>query len=221
MADSAVTTRVLAEVDILLAELERARAASPYDDLSGGLSATDLQQIITRFLAAIDRYSPPGSSYRREAEAAAGHEPYRVVKLGGILTALRADVAAGYLSTIGELIHADVFADFLAMASELLAKGYKDPAAVVAGSVLEEHLRKLAEKAGLDSVATDGKPPKADRLNADLANADVYNKLEQKSVTAWLDLRNKAAHGLYDEYDSGQVDALTSSVRDFLIRHPA
>ncbi|MGW6735793.1 hypothetical protein [Streptomyces sp. NPDC055013] len=42
-----------------------------------------------------------------------------------------------------------------------------------------------------------GKPKKADTLNADLKKVDVYDGLQQKEVTAWMDLRNKAALGNY------------------------
>lgn len=59
---------------------------------------------------------------------------------------MREDYEAGYMRTVEELIHADLFADFLERTDELVSKGYKDPAAVLAGSVLEEHLRKLAVK---------------------------------------------------------------------------
>ena len=45
------------------------------------------------------------------------------------------------------------------------------------------------------------RPKKTDRMNSELTKAEAYSKLDQKSVTAWLDLRNKAAHGKYDEYD--------------------
>jgi hypothetical protein len=45
------------------------------------------------------------------------------VLLVGILGALRADYEAGYLSTVEELIHADVFGDFLDMARYLLHEG--------------------------------------------------------------------------------------------------
>jgi hypothetical protein len=45
--------------------------------------------------------------------------------------------------------------------------------------------------------------------------------LQQKSVTAWLDLRNKAAHGRHSEYDAAQVSALIRDVRDFMTRLPA
>jgi hypothetical protein len=120
-----------------------------------------------------------------------------------------------------ELIHADIFTDFLDMADYLMQQGYKDPAAVVAGSVLEEHLRKLCDKYGIPTVKADGKPKTADALNSELASANVYSKLEQKSVTAWLDLRNKAAHGKYTEYDQDQVASLIRGVREFAIRNPA
>jgi hypothetical protein len=132
----------------------------------------------------------------------------------GVLHAVRADFAAGYLSTFEELVHASVFADFLDMATELQENGYKDAAAVIAGSVLEEHLRKLAGKRAVATTRADGQPLKADTLNADLAKADEYNNLVQKQVTAWLDLRNKAAHGHYDEYDHKQVAALIRDVLD-------
>ena len=49
----------------------------------------------------------------------------------------------------------------------------------------------------------------------------MYNKLEQKTVTAWLGLRNSAAHGKYDDYDDRQVASFIQGLRDFMIRHPA
>jgi hypothetical protein len=218
----------LEAIDVLLGEFERARGASPHDDLSGGLRKDEIRAISTRVSAAITRYSAAGSAYRQEAERTDQEitrigmwEGVRLQGLVGVLSGLRADIASGYLSGVEELVHADVFSDFLEMAVELLRKEYKDPAAVVAGSVLEEHLRKLATKAGIPIEDERGAPVKSDRLNASLAAAGVYNKLEQKSITAWLDLRNQAAHGRYAEYDARQVRALIESVRDFLLRTPA
>ncbi|MGA2200340.1 MAG: hypothetical protein ABSG40_00130 [Terriglobales bacterium] len=101
-------------------------------------------------------------------------------------------------------------------------EGYKDPAAVVVGSVLEAHLRKLCDKHGIAVVKADGTTPKtADALNAELAAAGIYSKLDQKSVTAWLDLRNNAAHGKYKEYTDEQVAVMLQGVRDFASRYPA
>jgi hypothetical protein len=71
------------------------------------------------------------------------------------------------------------------------------------------------------SINVGGRPKKADTLNAELAKAETYNKLEQKQVTAWLGLRNHAAHGEYDEYDHAQVAGLVRDLRGFMVRHPA
>ena len=70
-------------------------------------------------------------------------------------------------------------------------------------------------------ITAGGHPKKADTLNAELAKKTVYDELEQKSVTAWLGLRNDAAHGSYDEYDATQVRLMVDNVRAFLSRFPA
>ena len=138
-----------------------------------------------------------------------------------ILSSIRAEINAGWLSSIKGLVAAELFADFLEMSEHLLDSGYKDPAAVMAGSVLEEHLRQLCRREGVDTEEVKDEKPvpkKADRLNADLAKAEVYSKLDQKQITAWLGLRNSAAHGRYDEYNSEQVRLLISGATEFMAR---
>jgi hypothetical protein len=141
----------------------------------------------------------------------------------GILTAIRDELAGGWIQTTRGLVSADVFADFLEMAEHLLSENYKDAAAVMIGGVLEEHLRLMAAKYGVAvEEAKDGKmvARKAESINTDLAKTTAYGKLDQKSVTSWLDLRNKAAHGHYSEYTRQQVELLLGNVRDFVVRHP-
>ncbi len=138
-----------------------------------------------------------------------------------ILHAIRSEIDGGWLFTLKGLITAEVFADFIEMAEHLLETGYKDPAAVMCGSVLEEHLRQLCKKNAIATeIEKDDKqiPKKADRLNSELAKNEVYSKLDQKMVTAWLDLRNKAAHGKYDEYTKDQVKNMLVAVTEFMAR---
>lgn len=177
----------------------------------------ELEQAETRCRAALERFAAPDSAYRKGLDGTFDVRHSVISRL----TALKQDVEAGYTRSIEELLHADVFGDFLEMADELLRVGYKDPAAVLAGSVLEEHLRKLGGRVGVPVENDEGRPLKADRLNADLAKCGAYNKHDQKSITAWLDLRNNAAHGHFDRYDGNQVAALIRDVRAFMIRHPA
>jgi hypothetical protein len=143
----------------------------------------------------------------------------------GLAKTIKYEVENGEFETFEELLNANLFSDFLEMAEHLLEENYKDPSAVLIGSVLEEHLRKLCSKNSLPlefaNAKGDLKPKKADTLNSDLMTAGIFTKLDQKSVTAWLDLRNKAAHGHYSEYTKEQVALFLQSVRDFLTRFPA
>ena len=92
------------------------------------------------------------------------------------------------------------------MAEHLLDEGYKDPSAVMIGGVLKQHLKELSTKNGIETTKSDktGKVVHltAVSLNAELAKREVYGKLDNKNVTAWLYLRNKAAHGNYNEYNA-------------------
>ncbi len=217
-----ISEQALEQLNPLVDEAQkRAKHTGGHWTLTG--TEADVGTLHSRMHAAILRWSAPADSYRRDVEqieALPGAIRYRAMQLVGVLRALRDDYAAGYLRTVEELVHADLFADFLEMADELLARGYKDAAAVIIGSVLEEHLRNLAGMLGV-SVTVGKAHKKADTINADLTKAGAYNKLEQKSVTAWLGLRNDAAHGNYGNYDRSQVATLLTSVREFMTRHPA
>lgn len=213
------------QIESVLQKWLSMQTKAKYDDFSDQ-PEHERAELTALMLATIDRLAPPNSSYRKvldnppvlaDGSYVAGFHK----TLFGTLSALKSDYQSGNLQSIGELIRADVFTDFLEMADYLLQERYKDPAAVITGSVLEEHLRSLCDKSGVPVTRQDGTPKKAESMNTDLAAAAVYSKLDQKNVTAWLDLRNKAAHGKYSEYNDQQVALLIQSIRDFLTRVPA
>ncbi len=212
------------QIDALLSEIEPLVHVPEqgYGEWFRG-NTREAREMRTRATAAVERLATASSTYASQAyETNESDQPdgWMIPRLAGILRALRADVQAGYMHSVEELVHADIFADFIEMADELVGKNYKDAAAVIVGSVLEEHLRKLSDRHDI-STEQKGRPIKADTLNAALAKAGAYNKLSQKQVTAWLDLRNKAAHGQYEEYDGAQVEAMIRDVRSFMERHAA
>ena len=136
----------------------------------------------------------------------------------GILTAIKLEIEDGFILSIRDLVSAEVFSDFIEMAEYFLKEKHKDPSAVIVGSVLENRLRSLMTANNLDSLDQKGKQKKASTLNDELYKADVYGKLDQKSIVAWLDLRNQAAHGHYDQYNQQQVEIMLNYVRDFITR---
>ncbi len=134
---------------------------------------------------------------------------------------IKDEISGGWLFSVKGLVAAEIFADFLEMAQYLLDQGYHTPAAVMAGSVLEEHLRQLCIKNGIDvETGSNGRtvPKRAGRMKDDLARKEVYNKLDQKAVDTWLDLRNSAAHGKDKEYSKEQVGLMLQGITEFLVR---
>lgn len=169
-------------------------------------------------------YSKDHSHYSEFDKAAKGNFVSDVKQGHGVLLAIQDEINGGWIFSVKKLVSAEIFSDFLEMAAHLLEQDYKDPAAVMIGSVLEENLRQLCHSAGIETeTEKDGAhiPKKADRLNSDLAKAEVYTKLDHKAVTMWLDLRNKAAHGKYNEYGNEQVELMMQGVTEFLARMSA
>jgi hypothetical protein len=206
------------QIDEALALAEEALDASEQPFRFSG----QYPEAVTFAASTIDRLTATNSVYqvqtkrlldRRDADVS------YVEGVLGILKGLRRDIEAGYLQTLEEELHADVFADFLDMADHLSKAKLPIPAAVVAGSALEAHLRALAEKAGVNTQAR-GQPKRAGRLNDDLAKKGTYRKAEQKQIVAWQDIRNSAAHG-DGEFSPEEVRLMTQGIRDFIVRHPA
>ena len=207
-----------------------------YDEKQfSGLSLHDNHSTIaaTRFIArsraVVDRIAGRRSTYMQQVNDITGRtkyaDEYKATQIVGVLEALKADVECGYLVTVQDMAHAEVFSDYLDMADHLLNNGYKDPAAVLVGSTLESHLRQMCVKAeiGLEDKNHSGEVRQrtAARLNDELTKAQVYGGADKKQVDAWLDLRNKAAHGKYAEYETAQIKLMSAGVRDFIRRFAA
>lgn len=135
--------------------------------------------------------------------------------IAGIIQAVQHEFRNDLINNIRRILQSDIFSDFLEMSEYLLNEGYKDAAAVIIGSVLEDSLRKLANSNGIDTIKPNGKPLTLEPLNIELGKAGIYDKLTQKQITSWGELRNKAAHGHYSEYQKEQVQMMLLFVQQF------
>lgn len=131
-----------------------------------------------------------------------------------VLEALQAELQDIWYWTAQGLARAEVFSNTLEEAEHLLDRGFKIPAAVLAGCVLEQHLRSLSLRNGLDSTASPGK------INDALKAAGVYNKNDGKEVAIYQGIRNSAAHGKDDEFSGEQVKLMLQGVAAFVARNP-
>lgn len=131
-----------------------------------------------------------------------------------ILRAAEDDLKNGFLITIKQLVQADVFDSELEQAKSLLQNGYKNAAAVIAGTVLETAIKEICLNNGIE---LDRK--KLTHLNDELAKAGIYNKLQQKQITALADIRNNAAHGDYDQFTQEHVERMIEDIEKFLLTY--
>jgi len=212
---------VIAQIDDVLKVVRPAETAARQQQ---SVPDNEVAIAVTSVNACIRRLTPRGSAYQESANKIVGVYPIpnwtMILPLAGVLSALREDYRANRMRSMEELIHADLFSDFIEMARHLAEEGYKDASAVIIGSTLEGHLRQLCTSHKIATDDSDGRPHKADRLNAELGKV-AYGKQDQKQVTAWLDLRNDAAHGHYAKYATGQVALMIDGVSDFMRRLPA
>lgn len=148
------------------------------------------------------------------------HDPQVLL---GLISGLRSDYESGMLRSITELIEANIAGDYLEQAEQLL-KGNRQgqynhiPAAVLAGAVLEDGLRRLcARQSPPISVKKPGGSYKM--LNAlidDLKSAGLFNELKAKQLRAWADIRNAAAHGQFDDFTRSDVEQMFAGIQNFL-----
>jgi hypothetical protein len=184
------------------------------DDLVDAQLAHQWATSVENLLARV--FGRDSEHYRNFTVQAGAYLTFSPVYHGqGILRAAKDDYENGHLFELRRLVEAEVFDDFFEQSQHLFDSGYYQAAAVVAGCVLEDGLRKLCSARKI-AVPT---KQKLDSMNADLARAGVFSALVQKRITALADLRNKAAHGKWAEFTRDDVKEMLQAIRRLMEEH--
>lgn len=130
----------------------------------------------------------------------------------GILKAAKKDYEEGFIFKIQERIQAELFVDFLERAEYLYESDDYAPAAVIAGCVLEDGLRKLCIKNEIDLDPNTS----LNTMNTDLYKKEIYNKVSFQHVTSLAAIRNSAAHGKWDEFTMQDVQNMIAGIKTFM-----
>jgi len=135
--------------------------------------------------------------------------------VAGILEAALRDFEGDMLFDTELRVRAEVLDDFLSQAEHLAEQKLYVAATALGGAVLEDTLRKMCDRRGLSYPEITSIEP----LNVLLVKADAYDKLLQKQVTAWADLRNKADHGRFEEVTAADSCDFLKWLRRFVTEH--
>lgn len=140
--------------------------------------------------------------------------------LKGQLRAIREEIDHGLLDELSDEIEAEIAANYMGQAELLLGDAAATtkafvPAAVLAGAVLERYLRELCAKQvpPIPTTGPNGKPKTLDPLIADLTKAGAMNATRATLLRGWAAIRNRAAHGEWDQFTREEVEDMVRGVQ--------
>lgn len=185
----------------------------------------DTTMMVTLLLACIER-TAPREVYVRSAHAvaltsaglAASHAVAQ--RLIGILQAIRSDVEAGRIRALEDRVRDDLSNDLLETATSIATQN-GGAAIVLAVSVLEEHVRKLAAARDIATRKDNGGHRSFEDMTADLLRAEVLGSSEKRLMGGWYAQRTSAAHGRFNEVAVEDAPGIIDGVRNAIVRHPS
>ncbi|MEK9501394.1 hypothetical protein [Gaopeijia maritima] len=163
----------------------------------------------------------PGSHYPAQVDVLLAHEhmsngvvTHVVKQLLGILAAAHQDWKQGLLRKIEFIVAAETFDDFLDQADEYFASKKKKEAAVLASAVLEDAVKKVCVKAGVEPAGQT-----LDPLIDQLVKTGALTPVKAKRWKSFAGVRNKALHAEWDSFDLDDVKALLGGLREIVTDH--
>jgi hypothetical protein len=184
-----------------------------------------VQKWLINYQSLLDQIIPIDSIHRQlllQNDSHLGYS-YQLKIYVSQLRGLKDDFDKGFFSNLSLQVEAEIAADYMGQAEQLLAEGQSGqydhvPAAVLAGAVLEKGLRTICtnQTPPLSIITPKGDPLMMNRLIDDLKKAGVFNELKAKQIRAWTDIRNAAAHGNFSVFTRNDVEIMIRGVNNFL-----
>ncbi|MCY4022505.1 MAG: hypothetical protein OXF32_03580 [Anaerolineaceae bacterium] len=147
--------------------------------------------------------------------------PYAIV---GMLKTYKVDYESGMLDDLSRMIEATVSYDFMGQAEQLLDGEKPDydhvPAAVLAGAVLENGLRRLCQRQE-PPIATKWEEGKPKRLNSliDALQGKAFTPAKGHQLRSWANIRNSAGHGEIQNFTRADVEDMIAGIKRFLAEY--
>ncbi|MBL8415265.1 MAG: DUF4145 domain-containing protein [Propionivibrio sp.] len=170
--------------------------------------ATSAQNLI---LAVFGDHSPHYKNFVKAYENCRGSEQ-RVKTLNAVFLSAKEDFEGGYVFDVDLRVSGEVFGDFVGLARQSLAEGYKDVAAVLACAALEDALKRYASANEINVT---------EKTMQDVVNALKASGLVAGAQKSLLDamprIRNMAMHADWGKLSEPDVSSVIGFVEQFLL----
>jgi hypothetical protein len=134
-----------------------------------------------------------------------------LLKVLGVLESVRTEAEAGLLVKLEYQIFATAFDDFLDHAFGFHKSGKVKEAAILVSVVLEDAIKRIAEKNGIASNGLSLEP-----LIDKLSNSQIFTTVKAKRIKSYVGVRNTALHAEWDKLDLKDIGNAIEGVRELL-----
>ncbi len=186
-------------------------------------NASLYMEIKTQLFSLMNFISPHSAHLHKLREEINGWNSNAAGYLTGYVRALKTDYEAGMFESLSDMIEANVVADYMGQAERLLSEGVSGRydyvlAAILAGAVLEDALRRLCQRQNppISITKPNGVSKSLGTYIDDLKTSGLYNELKAKQLRAWADIRNAAAHWELTEFERQDVETMLQGIQNFL-----
>ena len=139
----------------------------------------------------------------------------------GMLTAARTELQGDWLETTSGAINRDALTDMLRLARMQQEEGHPGAAVIIAGAVLEKHLRNLCLAKGIkihNELENRTSPKRGLQLTGEAYKKKLYSRQDNKEVVGWLEMYETAAAGRPDAVTAGQAKTMITGVQSLIAK---
>lgn len=211
---------IVARINELIAQATPLRQVSEHGQYLSEAQAQECRGWLAATVNIVQIIVPdPNSAYRQTVENVANRDhgfgiPTAVGEVRAILINLLADAQAGLITSVADNVRAEVFDDFLDHAKAYQNKGRKKEAGVIAGVVFEDSIRRVCRKHDIEE-----RGKKLDDLISALTKSNVLSATKAKRARVAADVRTKATHAQWDEYDEKDLKTAIEFTEEFIAQH--
>lgn len=152
------------------------------------------------------------SKIPQEIDETGGINSITVTRMLGLLISFRDAWKAGLVKDIEYVIMGITFDNFLDHAGEYHKLGKKMEASVLASAVLEDTIKKIAKKNGINPEIV----RELDPLITELAKIGIFTQVKAKRARGYAGTRNHAFHAEWDRFDLNDVKNLIEGTREMI-----
>jgi hypothetical protein len=209
---------LIANTEALLRRFDGIESSWQYSQTMGGWfkDKEGYEALMTELISLMHHiYGDDHPHYQRIIYFHNQHSLEGLLSSKGVLIGPIEVLKKGYLENLSKRLAVEISTDFLSAARDLAEAGEKDPAAVLACSVLEDALKRLASRNGFSELANQELSVVANSLLA----RKVITKTTHASVIGFKTLRNAALHAQWNEVSLEAVRLLIAFLPTFLEQH--